>query len=722
MESFGEFETFSCFSKSGLSGFMAVFLGVLIIAYLTLQWRRNICLEWMKAAARASRKSKQKSKVPEASHSWKQEVAQRGQPSTCCVCLEALVPPQILGSMAMPHYFIQRCIVCGVAAHQSCFKNASRDCKCVAQAGSPQLLHHWAERWSEIEDIPETSASCTYCHEPCGALFNSPIWRCLWCQRLVHIECHAKMCTNWDDVCDLGPYKRLVLSPLCVKDLDNKSTTGRILSSITQGANDIASSVRGQIKKREQKNKPGNYLSPGNAATNGRTLESCLDSTKSSHEKQNGIIGREGDLDAYENGSKLSLDDHISKMPVVQAKWTSENQDNGVQGTKERYQLVDLAPDSRPLLVFINGKSGAQRGASLRRRLNILLNPMQVFELSSQQGPEVGLALFAQIPQFRILICGGDGTVGWVLDAIEKQNYESPPPVAILPVGTGNDLARVLSWEGGLGAVERQGGLCMVLNHIDHAAVTMLDRWRVTTSTQRSKQIHNRDQSEKFINNYLGIGCDAKVALDIHNLRQENPEKFFNQFVNKLLYAKEGAKDIVDRTCADLPWQIRLEVDGMNVEVPEDAEGVLVTNIGSYMGGVDLWRNEEEHDDDFEPQSMQDKMLEVVCIYGTWHLGKLQVGLSRAGRLAQGQSIKIRTFEALPMQIDGEPWIQNPCTLDISHHGQAFMLKRAGEEPVGHASAIMADVLENALCGGVINAKQKRYLLREMALSLEPKD
>lgn len=26
-----------------------------------------------------------------------------------------------------------------------------------------------------------------------------------------------------------------------------------------------------------------------------------------------------------------------------------------------------------------------------------------------------------------------------------------------------------------------------------------------------------------------GIGCDAKVALDIHNLREENPDKFYNQ-------------------------------------------------------------------------------------------------------------------------------------------------------------------------------------------------
>lgn len=28
---------------------------------------------------------------------------------------------------------------------------------------------------------------------------------------------------------------------------------------------------------------------------------------------------------------------------------------------------------------------------------------------------------------------------------------------------------------------------------------------------------------------FVGVGCDAKVALEIHNLREENPEKFYNQ-------------------------------------------------------------------------------------------------------------------------------------------------------------------------------------------------
>lgn len=46
------------------------------------------------------------------------------------------------------------------------------------------------------------------------------------------------------------------------------------------------------------------------------------------------------------------------------------------------------------------------------------------------------------------------------------------------------------------------------------------------------------------------------------------------------------------------------------------------------------------------------------------------------------------------------------------------MFKRAAEEPLGHAAAIIADVLETAETNLVINAAQKRALLQEMALRL----
>lgn len=46
------------------------------------------------------------------------------------------------------------------------------------------------------------------------------------------------------------------------------------------------------------------------------------------------------------------------------------------------------------------------------------------------------------------------------------------------------------------------------------------------------------------------------------------------------------------------------------------------------------------------------------------------------------------------------------------------MLRRASEEPRGHAAAIMTDVLLDAECKGIINASQKNTLLQQIAVQL----
>ncbi|KAF3651242.1 Protein REVEILLE 2 [Capsicum annuum] len=55
------------------------------------------------------------------------------------------------------------------------------------------------------------------------------------------------------------------------------------------------------------------------------------------------------------------------------------------------------------------------------------------------------------------------------------------------------------------------------------------------------------------------------------------------KFMNKVLYAREGARSMMDWTFVDFLWQVRVDVDVFEIKVLEDAEGVLVANIESYL-------------------------------------------------------------------------------------------------------------------------------------------
>lgn len=79
-----------------------------------------------------------------------------------------------------------------------------------------------------------------------------------------------------------------------------------------------------------------------------------------------------------------------------------------------------------------------------------VLNPLQIFELSASGGPSEALNLISKIrsSSCRVLVAGGDGTIGWILNEISRRNIQPIPETCILPIGTGNDLSRVMGWGG----------------------------------------------------------------------------------------------------------------------------------------------------------------------------------------------------------------------------------------------------------------------------------
>ncbi|KAH7726190.1 diacylglycerol kinasetheta [Aphelenchoides avenae] len=367
-------------------------------------------------------------------------------------------------------------------------------------------------------------------------------------------------------------------------------------------------------------------------------------------------------------------------------------------------QVHMLPPDVEPLLVLVNVKSGGCQGTELITAFRRLLNPFQVFDVL-KGGPLVGLYVFRNIPKYRILAAGGDGTIGWVLQCLDIAKQDAAcfsPPCAIVPLGTGNDLARVLRWGGGYTGEENPVD---ILKDVIEAEEVRLDRWAVVFHEEERSQpptssgaepandtdqmMNNpEDQTSMIImNNYFGIGIDADVCLQFHNKRDANPEKFQSRLFNKTQYVKIGLqKAFFERNCKDLWRRVELEVDGRPVELPT-CEGIIVLNLLSWGSGANPWGTAKE-EAGFQKPTHFDGLLEVVGIPDVSRLGLIQSKLAAGIRIAQGGSIKITTRDDWPVQVDGEPHIQPPGTITILKSAlKAKMLKKAKKSRRGGATA-----------------------------------
>ena len=171
---------------------------------------------------------------------------------------------------------------------------------------------------------------------------------------------------------------------------------------------------------------------------------------------------------------------------------------------------------------------------------------------------------------------------------------------------------------------------------------------------------------------------------------------------------------------------LTLVCDGKVIPIPNDAHGLIALSIGCHMGGVKLWEDGLPPPNEIKRVAMQERrasfsdgILEVVAIGGVLHMGRLAVGLSSAQRLCQCSTLCLTTHQGIPMQVDGEPWVQPPATISISLRAGrgGVVLKRV--ESGDRTSEVIQAALDRSVRAGVISEQQKIKLRTEIMKGLD---
>lgn len=116
-----------------------------------------------------------------------------------------------------------------------------------------------------------------------------------------------------------------------------------------------------------------------------------------------------------------------------------------------------------------------------------------------------------------------------------------------------------------------------------------------------------------------------------------------------------------------------VELDGVPVTLPE-VESVTLLNIPSWGGGA---RFSLPKGNNQLRQSVSDGLIEVYGLTGSFHIAQVIMGLASPIFIGQARSVRLSLLEHLPMQADGEPWLQSPAVIDVTWNSSATVLRAA---------------------------------------------
>ncbi|KAH0867145.1 hypothetical protein HID58_074167, partial [Brassica napus] len=381
--------------------------------------------------------------------------------------------------------------------------------------------------------------------------------------------------------------------------------------------------------------------------------------------------------------------------------------------------VADMAPLA-PMVVFINPKSGGRHGPVLKERLQQLMSDEQVFDLTEVKPHEFvryGLACLEKVAaegdecakecraRLRIMVAGGDGTVGWVLGCLGELNKDETshiPPVGVIPLGTGNDLSRSFGWGGSFPFAWRSA-VKRTLHRASMGPVARLDSWKILVSmpsgevvdppySLKASEENELDQGleagvdappvaktyEGVFYNYLSIGMDAQVAYGFHHLRNTKPYLAQGPISNKLIYSGFSCTQgwfctpcVSDPGLRGLRNILKIHIKKVNcsqweeIAVPRNVRSVVALNLQSYGSGSHPWGNLKPdylEKRGFVEAHSDDGLIEIFAFKHGWHASFVMTELISAKHIAQAAAVRFELrggdWKDAFLQMDGEPWKQ----------------------------------------------------------------
>ncbi|KAK6159142.1 hypothetical protein DH2020_006456 [Rehmannia glutinosa] len=330
-----------------------------------------------------------------------------------------------------------------------------------------------------------------------------------------------------------------------------------------------------------------------------------------------------------------------------------------------------IEPAEWPMVVFINSKSGGRHGPELKARLQELMGEEQVFDLSAVKPHEFvqyGLSClenFASLgdtcaeetrEKLKIVVAGGDGTVGWVLGCLGELNKQGRlplPPTGIIPLGTGNDLSRSFGW-GGSFPFNWKSAVKRTLDKVAHGPIAHLDSWQVLISMPAGEELEIPYSLKAIEETPLDQGWMPKSLMvstiyAMKNLTLLGAPSQTRSLKNILrIYIKK-----VNRS----KWE--------QISVPSSVRSIVALNLPSYGSGRNPWgklKPDYLEKRGFVEAHADDGFLEIFGFKQGWHASMVMAELISAKHIAQASAIRFELrggeWKNSFMQMDGEPWKQ----------------------------------------------------------------